>query len=522
MILAAVIGFTFSQQAVAVHPQDAIGVKIEVIGVYRDADVAFVREQLKGLLPKDIRNYSWSASGNRFKYTASPVDDVGGLATKIPFGRSVHVDGRRIRVIYRYDNDVPELPVREPKFYEERVEDPLGPALKKHDGDWWAALEELRMTRQRNKQSEITRLDLPSFKTTDETLAHVARLKSLNYLKLTLARHVTDDGARHLAGLTNLETLQLFGSSIGDPGQTHLSNLTKLKWLSLSGRGTEHGLRHVANLTNLESLSIGFGLGYPVTTVGLEHLRKLKNLKNLRLDGCEISDDGLELIAGFPKLESLRLQSGIMTDSGLAHLSTLKHLRRLELNQCENVGESGVAYLAPLTALTFLNLSHTGVTDEGVAHLRPLTNLTYLNLQGTAIADDAVEALQPITELALLYLDQTAISDTALEYLKSFRKLTDLSLSETAVTDAGLKHLSELTRLRSLRIGGTKITDDGLAHLAGLTHLTSLDISDTSVTERGLKYLAHLERLREIRIEDSGVTREELQLFQKRSPRTGN
>ena len=497
MILAAVIGFTFSQQAVAVHSQDAIGVKIEVIGVYRDADVAFVREQLKDLLPDHIRNHSWSASGNRFKYEASPVDDVQGLATKIHFGRSVHVDGRRIRVIYRYDNDVPELPLREPKVYEERVEDPLGPALEKHDGDWWAALGELRMTRGRNKQSEITRLNLPSFKTTDETLTHVAQLKSLNYLKLTLARHVTDDGARHLAGLTNLETLQLFGSSIGDPGQTHLSNLTKLKWLSLSGCGTEHGLRHVANLTNLESLAIGFGLSYPVTTVGLEHLKRLKNLKNLRLDGCEISDDGLELIAGFPKLESLRLQSGVMTDSGLAHLSTLKQLRSL-------------------------SLSHTGVTDEGVAHLQPLTNLTYLNLHGTAISDDAVEALRPTTELALLYLDQTAISDTALEYLKSFPKLTDLSLSETAVTDAGLKHLSELSLLRSLRIGGTKITDDGLAHLAGLTRLTSLDISDTSVTERGLKHLAHLERLREIRIEDSGVTREELQLFQKRSPRTGN
>lgn len=473
-------------------PENEAAVKIEVIGVYREADVAFVRDKLEALIPADARVRGWSAAGNFFRFTVSRIDDIHALAERIDFGKSVHFDGGRIRVIYRYDNEVPKLPEREPKFYEERVEDRLGPALEKHDGDWWAALAEVKITRQRNPDGQIIRLDLPSFTTTDETLAHVARLTHLQKLNLPLARHVTDAGARHLAGLTKLETLNLFGTSIGDPGQVHLSNLRQLKWLSLSGKGTEHGLRHIAGLTQLQSLTVGHGLGYPVTTVGLGYLRRLNNLKELRLDGCEISDAGLEIIAGFSKLKLLRMQDAVVTDAGLACLSDLKHLSRLELKGCTEVGDVGVAHLASLTPLTFLNLTGTGVTDEGVAHLRRLTNLHRLDLGGTPV------------------------SDASLNHLQSLPKLVSLTLSDTAITDDGLKRLSVLKHLTSLRIDGTKITDAGLKHLSAMTSLQTLDIGETSVTATGLRHLAKLEDLTEIDVKDSRITEEELQTFRKR------
>lgn len=492
LLLVALMGCESASPAADDEPQNVTGVKIEVIGVYREADVAFVRDKLKALLPADAGSRGWSASGNVFRYEVSQIDDVQAFAARIDFGASVHVDGGHIRVIYRYDNEVPDLPEREPKFYEERVEDRLGPALEKHDGDWWAALEELRITRQRNPDGRIIRLDLPSFTTTDEMLAHVAELSHLKKLNLPLARLVTDTGAKHLAGLTNLESLNLFGTSIGDPGQIHLGNLRRLKWLSLSGKGNEHGLRHIAGLTQLESLTVGHGLGYPVTTVGLSHLRRMTGLKELRLDGCEISDAGLKIIAEFSKLKLLRLQDAVVTDAGLAYLSDLKHLSRLKLNGCSQVGDAGVVHLGPLTPLTFLNLTGTGVTDEGVAHLRRLTNLHRLDLGGTAV------------------------SDASLNHLRSLPKLVSLTLSDTGIMDDGLKRLSELKQLTELWINGTKITDAGLKHLSAMTSLRTLDIGETSVTVAGLQHLAKLEDLNEIDVKDSGITEEELRAFRNR------
>jgi Leucine-rich repeat (LRR) protein len=45
---------------------------------------------------------------------------------------------------------------------------------------------------------------------------------------------ITDAGLAHLAGLTNLETLSLFGTHITDAGLAHLEKLTNLKELNLS------------------------------------------------------------------------------------------------------------------------------------------------------------------------------------------------------------------------------------------------------------------------------------------------
>lgn len=487
--------------------------EIEVIGTYRNGDADFVREQIEAILPEGIRRRGWSASGNRFKYDVSPTIDTNALAKQIRFGKVLDVDPRKIRVQYSYDNAVPARLRKEPTGFHKPPEDELGPALKKHNGDWWAALEELRATRQKNEQGEIIHLDLPSFKTTDQTLAHVAELTSLQELEMSMCRHVTDEGAQYLAKLTDLEDLDLFATSIGNPGQSHLRNLTKLRRLQLSGSGTEDGLRHIAGLTNLESLSIGFGLGYPVTTVGLDNLKEMTNLTRLRLDGCEISDEGLKIIAGFPKLESLQLQGGTMTDAGLAHLSGLVSLRSLNLDHCSEIGGEGVAHLRPLVDLTYLNLGGTQLTDRGIEHLNDLQQLSSLTLSETGVTDAGVRTLGPLPNLKQLILDGTAVTDASLEHIKSFPKLDNIWLSDTAITDEGLKQLAEMKQLRALQIDGTEITDAGMAHLAGLTELRTIDFGNTAVSERGLQHLSGATNLRDIRAEDTGVTREAIQRF---------
>jgi hypothetical protein len=68
---------------------------------------------------------------------------------------------------------------------------------------------------------------------------------------------ISDDGLKHLSGLTNLEWLEIDRTRISDDGLKHLSGLTNLVWLALDGTDiTDDGLKHLSSLTNLQRLSL--------------------------------------------------------------------------------------------------------------------------------------------------------------------------------------------------------------------------------------------------------------------------
>ncbi|MCM2372342.1 leucine-rich repeat domain-containing protein [Aporhodopirellula aestuarii] len=489
--------------------------KIEVIGTYRVGDAEYVRDQIEAILPRGIRRSSWGSGGNICDYQIPPIVDANTLAEQIRFGEVIEIQPRLIRVQYSYEHEVPERFKEDVPDWQKPPNDDLGPALKKNAGDWWKALGEIGslQMRKRNKRGEITHLGF--YSASDETMRHVANLKSLKELRLPGCRHVTDEGARHLSGLTNLEELDLSGTKIGNSGQVHLSSLTGLKRLELSGSGTEAGLKHLSSLTRLEFLSIGYSYSYPVTTEGLQYLQGMRNLKALHLDNCEVSDASLELIAGFSKLESLNLRSGTMTGAGLANLIGLGNLRELNLRDCRAIGDQGLASLGLIKSLGHLDLNGTKVSDAGIPNLQSLSNLSTLVLSETAITDAGVLALQPLPLLNWLSLDETAITDSSLAHLQSFPKLTAVCLSDTKITDEGLKDLGQMTRLKTLQIDGTHVTDVGMAHLSGLTELSSLDISNTAITERGLRHVRFAPNLRDIRAEESGVSQRTLERFKK-------
>jgi hypothetical protein len=85
-------------------------------------------------------------------------------------------------------------------------------------------------------------------KFTDAGLAQLARLTKLKYLRLTevlsiseqmadtpVPHHwaITDDGLRHLAGLTNLEELVIHAPQLTDAALIHLRGLKRLKRLEI-------------------------------------------------------------------------------------------------------------------------------------------------------------------------------------------------------------------------------------------------------------------------------------------------
>ncbi len=127
------------------------------------------------------------------------------------------------------------------------------------------------------------------------------RVRELNFVLEPL----TDARLQHLAGLTELKELHLYGTQVTDAGLEHLSGLTGLQTLNL-GRTqvSDAGLPHLAGLTGLQTLYLS---STQVTDAGLEHLAGLTKLRMLDLSRTQVTDAGLRHLAGLTGLGTLGL-----------------------------------------------------------------------------------------------------------------------------------------------------------------------------------------------------------------------
>ncbi len=148
---------------------------------------------------------------------------------------------------------------------------------------------------------QVKRLSLGWGKTlTDEGLGSIAKMSQLESLTLLLALGITDAGMEEVGKLTNLRELSLFGSGIGDAGIAKLSNLTQLRALNLSVASDRH-----------------------VTGKSLRALSRLTELETLDLFGAKVSDEDIDVLAGFKKLKRVQLSRTAVSPEGAERLRKL-------------------------------------------------------------------------------------------------------------------------------------------------------------------------------------------------------
>ncbi len=195
-------------------------------------------------------------------------------------------------------------------------------------------------------------------------------------------------GIKSLTGLehaVNLKEVDLGGEYISPSGSegylnsnaiSDLSPLEKLTNLEELRLEVMPGLRDVsalAGLTNLKTLNL-WGTG--VSDVSA--LASLTNLERLFLSDTGVSD--VSALAHLTNLETLRLN-----DTGVSDVSALARLTNLETLGVSDTDVSDVSALARLTNLEMLGVGGTAVSD--VSPLAGLTQLTYLSLGSTAVSD---------------------------------------------------------------------------------------------------------------------------------------
>jgi hypothetical protein len=130
---------------------------------------------------------------------------------------------------------------------------------------------------------------------------------------------VTDDDLAQVAALGTLELLRVDGGEITADGLARLASLNRLEVLGLQNH------RHIAD--------------------GLIHLKRLDRLRSIVLRNTDTADEHVAVLGEIKSLENIDLVNTNITDAALLRLAELPHLKNLQINDTL-VTDAGVSSLS--------------------------------------------------------------------------------------------------------------------------------------------------------------------------------
>ncbi|EFJ37627.1 hypothetical protein SELMODRAFT_437235 [Selaginella moellendorffii] len=388
---------------------------------------------------------------------------------------------------------------------------------------------------------QLRTLDLSYTEVTDEGLASIATLHSLEVLNLVSCNNVDDGGLRSLKrscrSLLKLDVSRC--SNVSDAGLAALATShLSLEQLTLSYCSiiTDDLLATFQKFDHLQSIVLD---GCEIARNGLPFIaRGCKQLKELSLSKCRgVTDRGIAAVAqgctalhklnltccreltdaslcriskDCKGLESLKMEScSLITEDGLCGLGEgCPRLEELDFTEC-NMSDTGLKYISKCTALRSLKLGFCStITDKGVAHIGArCCNLRELDFyRSKGIGDAGVAAIASgCPKLKLLDLSYCSkITDCSLQSLSQLRELQRLELrgcvlvSSTglAVMASGCKRLTEIDIKRCSQIGNA-----GVSALSFFCPgLRMMNISYCPISKAGLLSLPRLSCLQSVRL----------------------
>ncbi len=140
----------------------------------------------------------------------------------------------------------------------------------------------------------------------------------------------------------------------------------------------------------------------------------------------------------------------------------------INLEGCD-MSHEDMEVIAGLSELRILNLKGTNVTAQSLVHLRACENLEILSLSKTLIGDEGIDSLVAIKNLQLLELSDTPVTDSGFARLAFSDTLNTIDIRRTAVTIRGLEEFT----LRTKRVVGVWVS--GSPAETALTNNLSID-----------------------------------------------
>lgn len=225
---------------------------------------------------------------------------------------------------------------------------------------------------------KLVSLKFPLASLSDAGLQKIGKLHSLECLRVADKTYfaapgpanITDDGVKHLAGLSRLQVLQLQNTKLTDASMPTIGRLVKLTELSMPGNDiTDAGIKE---LSELELHVVHLGITR-ISGTGLSHLAHMP-IETLGLSHCSLIDnDAMEELRRFSKLKTVWLSATRITDLGLSRITNLP-LEYLAIGQCRVTDECKHS-IQQLESLRELHFHYTGTTDDFLLAVGQLQNL---------------------------------------------------------------------------------------------------------------------------------------------------
>ena len=174
--------------------------------------------------------------------------------------------------------------------------------------------------------------------------------------------------------------LDLRNTHVSDQGLRHLEGLSQIRQLTLGNYDSRFRPSHANPVS-------------PITDAGLVHLKGLTQLMHLDLSGLPITDSGLDTLKDLPQLAGLYLSRTRIKGQGLARLKSLPTLVLIHLDGSELTDE-GAGFLAGASSLQFLSVSGVPLTPKGLQALAGLPRLNQLDLTGCGLLDEEVRDIK--------------------------------------------------------------------------------------------------------------------------------
>lgn len=324
------------------------------------------------------------------------------------------------------------------------------------------------------KMISLQKLEIGNSQVTDKGLQYLSQIKTLERLDLPQdQRGITDKGLEHLSHLPNLKHLGISRIHFNDPkmnkeyytdkGLEFLSHCQTLENLSIGSIGvTDAGMDHIAKLTNLKSLNV-FGCDN-ITDRGLAKLSALKSLESLHISGDRITIAGLKQLNSLSNIRRMYIR-GIRRGGATLDISGMRSLENVLISfpprSNEAFTDADLACFKDLKTLTSLQLSPRSFTDSGMCYLAGLIEMKRLLIGGSQLTDSGIKHLAAMESLELLNVssakEDSKLTDETLRFLERFKCLNFVDItSDIPFSPAVVRGLErELPSLYHARIQPT-------------------------------------------------------------------
>ena len=222
---------------------------------------------------------------------------------------------------------------------------------------------------------------------TDTTCHALAGLRELEDLRLVRCEALTDEGVAAVGQIVSLEHLNLNDSTgVGSKTVRAVAHLPRLRELRLAGTApiSDEALRELGEAQTLEALSLAEHRN--IGAAGLFEICGLERLVELGLRHClNLVDDALAELARRPTLRVLDVAGCTqLSRAGLAHLARITTLCELGLAYAPSVNDETVELLTSLKELVVLSVAYCpALTSAGLAKLAALPALKQVDVRQT-------------------------------------------------------------------------------------------------------------------------------------------